>query len=276
MHDILFARQKDWEDQGDPIETFRSYAQEIGLNIDQFNKDFEDGSTADAVKQDQALGTKANIPGTPTFFLNGEQLSITSFDQFKQLIQDAINKAPSTETSSATANTSDTSENFHEHADFAVYINGKKIDFSQAKYQSTKDAQGKEQERDQFVHLHDGNGDVIHLHKAGITLGYFFKTLGMEFTKDCFKLDNGQSYCTDTNRELQLFVNGQKNDQMDQYVPQDLDRILVTYGYKTNKIDWQIKGVSDKACIYSEKCPERGPAPKEECVGGVGTTCENK
>jgi hypothetical protein len=31
--------------------------------------------------------------------------------------------------------------------------------------------------------------------------------------------------------------------------------------------------VSRDACIYSEKCPERGTPPAESCVGGLGTDC---
>jgi hypothetical protein len=35
----------------------------------------------------------------------------------------------------------------------------------------------------------------------------------------------------------------------------------------------QISSISDLACMYSEKCPERGTPPTENCVGGLGTEC---
>jgi hypothetical protein len=52
----------------------------------------------------------------------------------------------------------------------------------------------------------------------------------------------------------------------------DLDRILITYGDMAGVAD-QISSVSDLACMYSEKCPERGTPPTENCVGGLGTEC---
>ncbi len=62
-------------------------------------------------------------------------------------------------------------EEVHIHADFKVYINDKQIDFSVSKYQ----LQAKS------VHVEDGIGEVVHIHKKGITIGDFFETLGIEF-----------------------------------------------------------------------------------------------
>ena len=156
---------------------------------------------------------------------------------------------------------------FHVHADFKVYLNGQAVDFTGAKYQSTE-----EKHLDEYAHLHDGNGGVLHIHKAGITLNYFFKTLGIEFTHDCFILDTKERFCTTPTSTLQVFVNGQKNDQLSEYIPQDLDHILITYGAtSTAEIDQELKSITDNACIYSKKCPERGSAPVESCV--VGEPC---
>jgi stage II sporulation protein M len=158
----------------------------------------------------------------------------------------------------------------HIHADFKVIINNKAINFSLPKYQSSED-----KPHDAFAHLHDGNGDVLHIHKDGITLGYFFKTLGMEFTKNCFKLDTGQKYCSTARYPIELFVNGQKQPLLSEYIPQDLDRILITFGTTAKpKIEQQITSVSDKACIYSKTCPERGDPPTESCVKALGVPCK--
>lgn len=156
---------------------------------------------------------------------------------------------------------------YHVHADFKVYLNGKAVDFSLAKYQSTE-----EKHLDDYTHLHDGDGEVMHFHKPSTTIGYFFKTLGMEFTKDCFILDSGEKFCTTPTSTLELWVNGKKNILMDEYVITDLDRILITYGLPTDEErKKELESVTDKACISSEKCPERGKAKKESCV--VGEPC---
>jgi hypothetical protein len=157
---------------------------------------------------------------------------------------------------------------FHIHADFKVFLNGKALDFTQAKYQSTE-----ARHLDEDAHLHDGNGDVMHIHKAGITLGYFFKTLGIQFTENCFVLDTQERFCNAGSMQLQLLVNGKSQNQMDQYIPQDLDKILITYGdIFEHPEEKQVSTVTDEACIYSKTCPERGPAPVESCV--VGEPCK--
>lgn len=126
-------------------------------------------------------------------------------------------------------------EKVHMHFDIAVYIGGKKVDLSQDKYM----------EKDEAVHLHDDNGEVAHIHRKGATLGMFIDSLG---------LTSGSN----------PKVNGREVADWRSYEPQDLDRIVFGSG-----------PVTDKACIYSEKCPERGtPPPEEGCVGGLDTPCE--
>lgn len=159
---------------------------------------------------------------------------------------------------------------FHIHADFKVFINNKPIDFSIEKYQSGHPGSTTTQHND-VVHLHDGNGEVIHLHKEGLTLGYFFKTLGMDLTDDCLKLDTGEMYCNNEDNQLQVFVNEQPSEQLRDYIPKNLDRILITYDNlleAEKNIPLQMSAVTDKACIYSKTCPERGTPPIENCVSG--------
>ncbi|MDO8634283.1 MAG: hypothetical protein Q7K34_03240 [archaeon] len=152
---------------------------------------------------------------------------------------------------------------FHEHADFKVILDGKEIDFALPKYMTTE-----EQILSSFVHLHDGDGKVLHTHAKGVTLGVFFESLGMKFSKECFVLDRGEQFCNGNGKTLKLFVNGKLNQEFENYEPQDLDRILVTFGDETeDEIEQQINSVSDNACIQSLKCPERGtPANESSCT----------
>lgn len=93
MHDQLFEHQTDWAGSENPTDAFQTYAQAIGLNLDQFTTDMNDPSTKDAVKSDEAMGTDANIPGTPSFFLDGKKLeNPQSYEAFKQVIEDEITK----------------------------------------------------------------------------------------------------------------------------------------------------------------------------------------
>jgi protein-disulfide isomerase len=93
MHDQLFQHQNDWAQTENPTDSFQTYAQTIGLNIDQFNADIASASVLDTVKSDEKMGTQANIPGTPSFFLNGKKLeNPQSYEEFKKVVEDAINK----------------------------------------------------------------------------------------------------------------------------------------------------------------------------------------
>lgn len=61
--DELFANQPNFT-QAD-LET---YAQTVGLNLDQFKNDFESADTINRVQEDADYGRKLNLQGTPTFY----------------------------------------------------------------------------------------------------------------------------------------------------------------------------------------------------------------
>lgn len=155
----------------------------------------------------------------------------------------------------------------HTHADFKVYLNGEEYDFNQTKYMTTENVT-----ISPFMHLHDNNGDVVHQHMSTVTFSEFFYTLKMDLTDSCFTLDNGTSYCTDSEKNLRMFVNGKEVFELLNYEFNDLDRILITYGTDDESIiKEQIESVTDKACIESALCPERGePSDYKTCTSDDG------
>jgi len=155
---------------------------------------------------------------------------------------------------------------YHAHADFKVYIMGKPFNFSQDKYM-TKEACGPESGA--HAHLHDGNGEVAHVHEEGITWGDFFWSLGMKLNVTCFILDTEETYCDDRKNTLKFYVNGKKNFEFEKKEIWDLDRVLISYGPETpEEILWQFGTVSNNACAYSEKCLERKIpiSPDHDCT----------
>lgn len=151
----------------------------------------------------------------------------------------------------------------HEHADLAVYLDGHRLNLSQAKYMENSS-----EPKSELVHLHDMNGNIIHKHAVGATLGIFFGSLGMEMNSTCFTLD--KEYCN-----LKMFVNGSPVTDPGNYEPHDLDRILITAGnYSNDNIPAMISSVSNDSCIESNKCPGRGtPSNESECTTEGG--CKN-
>lgn len=113
----------------------------------------------------------------------------------------------------------------HDHADFIVYINDERIDFSQEQFQV----------RSSYVHLEGGDGDVIHMHATNVNLGFTFQTLGMRITPTSISTQDGQLYQNGGGRELQVHVNGVRIDDPANYVIQPLDKILIVYGDETDE-----------------------------------------
>lgn len=66
MHDMMFENQTQLT-----REDLERYAQEIGLNMDEFRKALDDNTYRDAVNADLADGRALGVAGTPTTFING-------------------------------------------------------------------------------------------------------------------------------------------------------------------------------------------------------------
>ena len=134
----------------------------------------------------------------------------------------------------------------HIHIDYKVYILGKPINFDLPRYQVMED----------LTHVENNDGGVIHVHATGMTLGYFFRSLGFGLTDECFVLDTGNQYCSDGNAELKVFVQSIGTSWVQIYSPadyiiQDLDKILITFGTEDEEgIRQQLESVTDKARTY--------------------------
>lgn len=66
MHDIIFQNQ-----QGLTNDSFAQFAQQIGLNVDQFNTDRQSGPITELVQNDYSTANQLGVDSTPTLYLNG-------------------------------------------------------------------------------------------------------------------------------------------------------------------------------------------------------------
>lgn len=92
MHDTLYEQQDSWESSPNPYPLFESFAQVIGLNMDQYKSDYESSETNSIINADKKAGQDLDVGATPTFILDGKKLdpSPTDFDSFKTLIEETI------------------------------------------------------------------------------------------------------------------------------------------------------------------------------------------
>jgi protein-disulfide isomerase len=93
MNGALYQSQRIWSESNDPMSFFSQYAQQIGLDVTKFKKDYASSQVNDAINADMAAGNKLKITGTPTFFLDGKKVEVSqSVDSFQKLIDAAIAK----------------------------------------------------------------------------------------------------------------------------------------------------------------------------------------
>jgi VCBS repeat-containing protein len=88
---LLFDNQDEWESLSDPTSFFEQYATELGLNLAQFQSDIQDPAIAARINRDLDVAEDMNFSGTPTFFLNGQEIDVAAdFTDFADLVDDEL------------------------------------------------------------------------------------------------------------------------------------------------------------------------------------------
>jgi protein-disulfide isomerase len=93
MYDILFTRQQQWSESQSALSIFETYAQELSLDTTKFKEDFASEATNSTINADKQEGNNLGVTGTPTFFLNGQQLDnndIQTVEGFSKIIEEAV------------------------------------------------------------------------------------------------------------------------------------------------------------------------------------------
>lgn len=105
MHDKLFESAYVYNEQGQPVAVnwvassnpgsdIERYAEELGLNIDQYRQDLAARETAASIQADMQSGKEIGVQGTPTFLLNGEMIETPrSIEAFETIIEEALKEA---------------------------------------------------------------------------------------------------------------------------------------------------------------------------------------
>ena len=108
----------------------------------------------------------------------------------------------------------------HIHSSLLVKIFGDKFDFSSPNYQV----------KTSWIHFENTDGDTIHRHSTGVELEFLFNSMNIAVDDECFIFPDGRQFCTNKDYSLKFYINEQKVDDIRDYVVQENDRILITYG----------------------------------------------
>lgn len=99
MHDILYANNdptgaSGWVASDKPFDFFSGYAKQLGLDAAKFKTDYASESVNNIINADMAAGTKLNVEGTPSFFINGNKQQIqNTVDAFSKALDEALKNA---------------------------------------------------------------------------------------------------------------------------------------------------------------------------------------
>lgn len=139
----------------------------------------------------------------------------------------------------------------HIHADWKIYVNGNVLDDSVLEPLAMDMSKIDNSMTSSFIHLDKGapspenTGDIIHMHAIGVPLWIFFRSVGIDFNKECLSLPS-EKFCNDGKNTLKFYVNGKPNNQYENYVFKDSDKILISYGNE-NDLTEQLNSITDFA-----------------------------
>lgn len=125
----------------------------------------------------------------------------------------------------------------HEHAAILVKIFGDKFDFTSPAFQI----------KSSWIHFEAQDGNSIHKHATGVTLGYLFGTLGLGLSPECFEFNDGRQFCTNEDYSLKFYINHQQVPSIGAYEISEGDRVLITYGSESQEeIEEQLRELDNQ------------------------------
>jgi|TARA_B100001105_G_scaffold176892_1_gene142587 hypothetical protein len=120
----------------------------------------------------------------------------------------------------------------HIHASILVRIFGDKFDFSVPTYQI----------KSSWIHFEESDGTTVHRHSSGVELGYLFDTINIGIDNKCYIFPDGRQFCSNEDYSLKYYINHKLVNDVYDYVFEDGDRILITYGSETpDQIEIQLR-----------------------------------
>ncbi len=91
MYDLLFETQPEWgEKSSSQRDVFFGFAEDLELDMDEFEAVYDADETIELIRRDKADGIELGVEGTPSFFLDGEQIQPSSFEELTAQIDAAL------------------------------------------------------------------------------------------------------------------------------------------------------------------------------------------
>ena len=167
-------------------------------------------------------------------------------------------------------------EPVHYHANFAVFLDGERLDLSAMRYM--EDVTACKANPDVVVpperaHMHEGVQDVVHVHHDAVTWGHFFANIDIALGDDFLVTDEGTRYFADQARTFKFLVDGERVSTILNRVIESEERLLISFGAETvaEVLETQFPQVLGTAASFNQFHQDPGgcsaEAPEEETAG---------
>lgn len=151
----------------------------------------------------------------------------------------------------------------HYHANWAVFVDGERLDLSDDRYMEDTSVcvAGDDVQAAQRVHMHEGVDDVVHVHHTGVTWGHFLSVLGFGLGADYLITADGRRLFDGADgRTIKFVVNGFVVPEIHNRVIQSGDRVLISYGPESTDrvLEEQFPRVASNAEEYNARYDPAG------------------
>lgn len=91
MYQKMYETQESWGEGSEPLDDlFRSYAEELGLDMEQYDADYDSPEVAARVQKDVDDGLELGVQSTPTFYVDGEPVQAGSGEDLIAALEAAL------------------------------------------------------------------------------------------------------------------------------------------------------------------------------------------
>lgn len=85
------------------------------------------------------------------------------------------------------------------------------------------------------IHFADGNSNSFHRYHEDGTMQLLFNSMDVKISDLCYVFPDERAFCTNEDYSLKYFINDKLVSDIRNYIIQDNDRILITFGGETDK-----------------------------------------
>jgi protein-disulfide isomerase len=91
MHKLLFERAEEWSASEDLLATVQGYAEELGIDAEQYTSCLEEGALVERILEDYNIALQDGVGGTPSFLINGTLVvGAQPLEEFQRIIEEKL------------------------------------------------------------------------------------------------------------------------------------------------------------------------------------------